>query len=261
MMHPVLLVDPDRASREYVRKMIEWNRWGFVVGACAETFEKAVSLMGGSSFSLVLINIRGDCDRWLQLCEEIRKRSRIPIILFGGKRSFHLVRKAMRSKVSDYLPDPVTSGELSGSLQAVRMELEQSSPIPHGGSGEHLQALAVPAGCRNADSGSDIIEQVKARVQHSLHENITLKEIARTLHFNSSYLGQKFKEHENMTFHEYLLRQRMEKAKALLAHTRMKIYEIANEVGYSDLDWFYKKFKSYTGVSANQYRKMFSDTA
>jgi len=98
-------------------------------------------------------------------------------------------------------------------------------------------------------------------VKHSLRENITLKEIARSLHFNCSYLGQKFKEHEKMTFNEYLLRQRMERAKTLLAHTRMKVYEIANQVGYSDLDWFYKKFKSYTGVSANQYRKMSSDTA
>ena len=43
-----------------------------------------------------------------------------------------------------------------------------------------------------------------------------------------------------MTFNEYLLQQRMEKAKLLLVHTDMKIYEIADMVGYNDMDWFYK---------------------
>lgn len=251
-MHPVLLVDPNDHSREKIRKMIEWNRWGFAVEGCAETFADAMSLMTRRLFSLVLINIRREYARGMQLCGQIRKKSRIPIILVGGRKSFHLARKAMHYKVSDYLPDPVSSDELLRSLETVKSELETDFASSSGISGENAQALSSP---------SDVIEQVKACVKDSLRENITLKEIARALHFNCSYLGQKFKERENMTFNEYLLRQRMERAKFLLEHTHMKVYEIASEVGYSDLDWFYKKFKAYTGVSANQYRKLISDTA
>lgn len=251
-MHPVLLVDPNDHSREKIKKMIERNRWGFAVEGWAETSADAMSLMSRRLFSLVLINIRREYTRGMQLCDQIRQKSRIPIILVGGRKSFHLARKAMRYKVSDYLPDPVSSDELLRSLQTVKSEIETASAYPSGLSGENTQALSSPSG---------IIDQVKTHVRDSLHENITLKEIARILHFNCSYLGQKFKEHENMTFNEYLLRQRMEKAKSLLAHTHLKVYEIASEVGYSDLDWFYKKFKAYTGVSANQYRKMFSGTA
>lgn len=59
-----------------------------------------------------------------------------------------------------------------------------------------------------------------------------------------------------MTFNEFLLKQRMEKAKLLLEKTDMKIYEVAQEVGYVELDWFYKKFKTYTGVNANKYRQL-----
>ncbi len=88
-----------------------------------------------------------------------------------------------------------------------------------------------------------------------MNQNITLKIISSLLHFNCVYLGQKFKDQENMSFNEYLLQQRMEKAKILLERTDMRIYEIANEVGYTEIDWFYKKFKEYTGASANEYRK------
>ncbi|MNO05979.1 DNA-binding transcriptional regulator AraC [compost metagenome] len=53
----------------------------------------------------------------------------------------------------------------------------------------------------------------------------------------------------------------MEKAKLLLETTEMKIYEIADAVGYTEIDWFYKKFKEYTGTSANKYRKQCFITA
>lgn len=77
-------------------------------------------------------------------------------------------------------------------------------------------------------------------MDEQLHRNITLKQISDSLNFNCAYLGQKFKQQENMSFNEYLLRQRMEKAKLLLETTDMKIYEIADAVGYSEIDWFYK---------------------
>ncbi|GIO84106.1 hypothetical protein J25TS5_10380 [Paenibacillus faecis] len=104
--------------------------------------------------------------------------------------------------------------------------------------------------------GENVIHKVKEYVDKMLHTNITLKEISRKFHFNCSYLGQKFKHHENMSFNEYLFMQRMERAKILLEQTDLKVYEIAKRVGYTELDWFYKRFKTYTGVSANEYRKM-----
>lgn len=98
-------------------------------------------------------------------------------------------------------------------------------------------------------------------MDEQLHHNITLKRISDSLNFNCAYLGQKFKQQEKMSFNEYLLRQRMEKAKLLLETTDMKIYEIADAVGYSEIDWFYKKFREYTGTSANEYRKQCFITA
>ncbi len=46
----------------------------------------------------------------------------------------------------------------------------------------------------------------------------------------------------------------MEKAKELLMTTDKRIYEIACEVGYRQLDWFYKKFRGYAGCSAKEYK-------
>jgi len=242
----VLLVDPDCASRDLIMGMLDWAKLGYIVHSPEQgTFDEILRAVEKQQYALVIINLKPFSTFSLQLCENIREISQIPIILIGGSKDFHIVRKAIALRVNDYLPDPFTADDLRSSLSNLRDETMM------------LQTPKVQKG----QSTSTIIEMVKRYVQDQMHQNITLKKISDMLHFNCAYLGQKFKRHENMTFNEYLLQQRMERAKKLLAETDMRIYEIANRVGYSEVDWFYKKFKEYTGESANEYRKKYSYTA
>ncbi|GIQ64513.1 hypothetical protein PACILC2_30810 [Paenibacillus cisolokensis] len=252
-MHKVLLVDPNRQTRAKNRELLDWNRLGFVL---EDDAVETMSISEIDRYTLVLIHMEGAESYGMKLCDRIREGSRVPIVLMGGKNDFELARKAIYYQVSDYLPSPVSAEELTACLLSVKRRLAIEGAADS-------KALPSPPSALGAlpSASLSIIEKVKEYVDVALHQNITLKEISNILHFNCSYLGQKFKIHEKMTFNEYLLRQRMERAKYLLEHTDMKVYEIANEVGYSEMDWFYKKFKAYTGVSANEYRKMISFTA
>ncbi|WP_127530162.1 helix-turn-helix domain-containing protein [Paenibacillus kobensis] len=251
-MYNVLLVDPDHQSERKTRNLLVWEHAGFLLGPAAADPSEAMSLLNEHSFSLVVINMNRSQDDGLKLCGRIREISRVPIMLIGGSHDFQLVRKALTYQVSDYLPDPVSTNDFAVSLENVKRELNASATA-------NFKALSQSR--TDSVPPVNIIDKVKEYVDEALSQNITLKEISNILHFNYSYLGQKFKCHEKMTFNEYLLQQRMEKAKLLLVSTDMKVYEIASEVGYTEMDWFYKKFKAYTGVSANEYRKMTSITA
>ena len=103
-------------------------------------------------------------------------------------------------------------------------------------------------------SSAKTVERVKNIVRENYANNIHLKMIAEEIHMNPTYLGQVFKSTVGVSFNDYLMRTRMEKAKALVIHTDKKIYEIAIEVGFKQLDAFYKKFKEYTGKSAGELR-------
>lgn len=249
MMYKVLVVELNRRAGLDSVAALDWARLGFSIENEDHNADSALALLSSKSYSLVLINMVGMPEDGLALCGRIRAESRIPILLIGDGTNFQLARKAMYYQVSDYLPAPLNPDELSASLQLIKRKLDAVRPA-----GE-----TQPSEPAAADIS--VIDKVKEYVTVALSQTITLKEISNILHFNCSYLGQKFKDHENMTFNEYLLKQRMEKAKALLESTDLKVYEIANEVGYSEMDWFYKKFKSYTGVSANEYRRMMSITA
>ncbi|MCI3922866.1 helix-turn-helix domain-containing protein [Paenibacillus sp. TRM 82003] len=248
-MYKALLVSPDDHSVEEVQRMLDWERCDFALEGYAGTPEEALSLIDTHCYSLILIQINKLREEWMTLCEQIRKSSRVPIILFGGPNDFQLARKALTVQANDYIPAPVMSEEMVKSLRLMKQVLDSEGPLDEFTDKKELSER------------SPVIDTVKKFVEQELDKNITLKKISSILHFNCSYLSQKFKSHENMTFNEYLLQQRMERAKALLENTNMKVYEIANKVGYTEMDWFYKKFKEYTGVSANEYRKTSSITA
>ncbi|REK74942.1 response regulator [Paenibacillus paeoniae] len=97
----------------------------------------------------------------------------------------------------------------------------------------------------------DIVDDVKLR----LHENITLKDVAEKYSFSPNYLGQIFKEEMKTNFSDYVSMLRMEKAGELLVNTNLKVYEIANLIGYRYLPYFSRQFKDYHGKTPLEYRR------
>lgn len=69
-----------------------------------------------------------------------------------------------------------------------------------------------------------------------------------------SYLSLLFKKNLDSSFNKELIRIRMEKAKELLKYSNQKIYEIAEEVGYSDVYYFSYSFKKYTSKTPKEFR-------
>lgn len=101
----------------------------------------------------------------------------------------------------------------------------------------------------------DIIEEIKHYTAKNYHLNLSLIELASEFNYSQSYLGKKFKAETQMSYHVYLDNVRLEKAKQLLEEDSLYIYEIAKMTGYSNYDYFHKKFKKQFGVSPKEYQK------
>jgi two-component system response regulator YesN len=74
---------------------------------------------------------------------------------------------------------------------------------------------------------------------------------------NANYLSQLFKKSTGETFIDFVTRERMEKAKELLQDPHMKIFEIANRVGFKDSNYFSIAFKNKLGFTPSEYRQRF----
>ncbi|KUP23560.1 response regulator transcription factor [Paenibacillus sp. DMB5] len=98
------------------------------------------------------------------------------------------------------------------------------------------------------------IQKIKCYVDEHYHESITLKEIAARFYMNSAYLGQLFKKTYGSYFNEYLQQLRITEAKRLLRQSDMRIYEIAQKVGFSNADYFVTQFEKLEQMTPTEYR-------
>lgn len=99
-----------------------------------------------------------------------------------------------------------------------------------------------------------IIEKALAIMRSRYSEAITLQGLASELSVHPVWLSQLFKRETKITFSQQLTEIRMEEAKRLLDESNLKIYEIAEQAGYSDLQHFGQVFKARTGMTPKEYR-------
>ena len=71
---------------------------------------------------------------------------------------------------------------------------------------------------------------------------------------SESYLSKLFRWNLNTSFGEYLSYLRIRKAMHLLKSTDLKIYEVSEQVGFSDHRYFATMFRKYVGISPSQYK-------
>ena len=105
------------------------------------------------------------------------------------------------------------------------------------------------------DQNEDAVSIIMRAVQEDYVSPPTLGAIALKLGYSVPYLSMRFKEVTGIGYRDYIIRVRMEEARRLLANTDKKIVEIAECVGYSDVNFFYSVFKKTEGTSPAVFRK------
>lgn len=99
-----------------------------------------------------------------------------------------------------------------------------------------------------------ILDKVDAYVQENYMEKMSLKSLGEQFYVNNVYLGQLYKKKYGIAFRDYLNNLRMDKAKELLTDTNLRIYAIAEKVGFGKAEYFINKFVQMYQMTPNQYR-------
>lgn len=97
-------------------------------------------------------------------------------------------------------------------------------------------------------------------INKNYSKEITMAMVSNEVSLNYSYFSHVFKEHVGDNFINYLRKVRIDKAKELLETTDLKIYEVAEKVGYYDSKQFAKMFRKVSGLSPLEYREKYNLT-
>lgn len=114
-----------------------------------------------------------------------------------------------------------------------------------------LCQFAEPFGGRSKEQE---VKHMLDLIHRNYSDNLKLETLASIFNYNSAYLGKLFKNATGEYFNTYLDKVRIEQAKRFLQEG-MKVYQVAEKVGYTNVDYFHIKFRKYVGTSPSAYRK------
>lgn len=107
----------------------------------------------------------------------------------------------------------------------------------------------------NVPKKKDVITEAKEYIRQHYNQNITLNDISKQFFINPYYFSQLFKKKTGMTYQNYLISYRIDRAKKLLEETDLRIYEVCKLVGYNDVNHFNQVFDRAEGMKPSEYRQ------
>lgn len=100
------------------------------------------------------------------------------------------------------------------------------------------------------------VARIQQYIREHLSERLSLNDVAAVFNFSPNYTSQLFAKYGTSSFVEYVTEMRIAAAKEMLEQGDLKIYEIAEKLGFDSAFYFSKVFKKVTGQSPREYQKM-----
>ena len=164
------------------------------------------------------------------------------ISILTGFRDFDYCQEAIRLGVCRFLLKPSKLEEIEEALAVMAENLKKKGVASHEESQEENSA------------GSFIVKNALAYMEEHYNEKLTLALVAEKTYVSQWHLSKLLNKHENRNFSEILNQIRVEHAKELLKEMQLRIVDISEMVGFTDVAHFSRVFKKMEGISANEYR-------
>ena len=158
--------------------------------------------------------------------EIIQKMTDSKVIVITAYDSFEYAQKALRLGASDIISKPIEFGQLR-------------------------QAIVRAVGFKF--TGNEIVNTILAYIYEHYSEKIDLETLARLTFCTESHISRVFKKHTGMTIVSYVHKVRIEQSIRMMEEDNLSVKEAAEEVGYQNLNNFYKYFKQFIGAPPASY--------
>lgn len=119
---------------------------------------------------------------------------------------------------------------------------------------DHLAIQSNQIAVQQASAEPPVITRAKRYIEDHHRDDLSLGQVAASVHTSLFYFCKLFKRHTGVSFTEYVSRLRTEKAKKLLLNLNLRVSEIAYEVGFQSLTHFNRVFKRILHESPSEYR-------
>lgn len=229
-MIKTLIVDDEILARDLLKLLISKNNIPLEVVGEAENGREAIELIFDLKPEVVFLDIEMPGSDGIDVMDYIKNHYIEPItfIVVTAFSYFEYAQSSLRLGAKDILLKPIEANSLKESIARVIGYKFTDNPLLN-----------------------DILQYININYRN----DIQLNQCAKDFHISVNQINRLFNKYFHMTFIKYLNKFRIDKAIELMYNEEFPIKEIATQVGFNNLNYFYKTFKIITGNTPKNYRQ------
>ena len=245
----LLVVEDNDEVRQYLQQLFEAEYEVSTAEDGIDGWEKALSQLPDFIISDVMMPRRDG----LELCQKIKqhpKTAHIPVLLLTARTAETHELEGLGMGADDYVSKPFNPTL----LQAKAATLLRNRRKLH----EYYQRqiLLEPTEIVVADADRQFLENAMSVVEKHLEDaEFSVQVLVREVGMSQSVFYRRIKSITGQTAVEFIRDVRMKRAAQLLAHTQMRVSEVAFQVGIEDAKYFRKAFQKIYGLTPSEHAK------
>ena len=245
-MYRVVLVDDERLIVRGLSSVVPWAEFGCEVAGTAYDGLGGLEMIRSLKPDIVLTDIRmPNMDGLTMLAAIHSEYPRIQTAVLTAYRDFDYARKALTLGVCRYLLKPSDLDEVK---EAVRVMVSRLDAAP-ARKEEPPEEETVRA------AGNHLVRAALVYMkEHCSEQHLSLGEVADHVYVSQWHLSKLLNRETGQSFFDLLGSLRIGRAKELLADPSMRVLDVAEATGFSDVAHFSRSFKRFAGCTPGEYR-------
>ena len=221
--------------------------------ATASNGEEAISYMKGNSIQLIISDIMMPVMDGLTLLKTVKtdlEFSHIPIILLTAKNTLQSRIEGLEQGADAYIDKPFSMDLLLTQVTNLLNNRENMRAYYFNSPIANIKSIA------HTKTDEKFLKKLNDIINSHIDDvNLDVDMIADLMNLSRPTLYRKISAISNLTPNELIKVTRLKKAAELIAQGEMKIYEIAEAVGFKSQPYFSQAFSKQFNMSPSQYAK------
>lgn len=258
-MYKIVIVEDEELIRKGLQYTFNWLDYDCVVVGDAKNGKEGIEAIMDLNPDIVITDIKMPILDGLEMLSKF-KNDDFETIVITGYAEFDYAKKAIKENVSDFILKPIDHNELAKALEKIVKKIKNKNMLntisKSVGSFSDISILDSEMYFKNTNYETWFIPKVLKYIEKNFSKKISVNDIADELEISSTYLNRKFKKETNYTFNSFLNKYRIQKSLEYIREEKLLIYEIANEVGFTEYKYFSRVFKKYLNHSPSDFMKL-----
>ena len=254
-MYKVVIIDDEPLIVQGLSKSIPWEKWDCQIVGVAHDGYEGMDIIRSEKPDIIFSDICMPKLNGLRMIAGLKSEfPNLQITILTGYREFEYVQEAIKLGVTRFLLKPSKMNELYEAIECMTEKLKTLTTTETPAEEPVEEHEPDKSNLSHNEANGFIVNKAMEYIQEHYKEKIYLVDVADYVFVSQWHLSKLLNKHTGSNFSELLNGIRVNKAKELLKDQSMRIYDIAEEVGFQDLAHFSRVFKKMEGISANEYR-------